>query len=506
MTELKKENTHLPCPDCGSSDALCSYEDGHTYCFSCQSYKGGKTADTATSLKHYDIPDIFRGINKNTFAKYHVHFEIINDKLHCAVFPLGDNRWQFRSCTSKQIWMAGEDHSPPMFGRDIFQAGSAKAITITEGFYDTLAAHQMLGNYPVVGVTGTSTAKKECAHNHAYLDSFDTIYLCFDNDEPGKKAAKEVATLFEYKKVKFVDLTLYKDANDYLEAGKVKEFVSAWWSAKNYTPDNIISSFKEIEKLIDEEGTKPSVKYPWKKIQEMTYGIRTGEIVLLTGLEGMGKTEIIRALEHHLLKATDSPIGVIHLEESKARTIKGLVGLELKAPAHLPDTPITKQEIKDVFRNLAKGEERIHLYSNTRSDDPNDLISAIRFMVTACGCKYVFLDHITMVVTGMDDIDERRILDNLSTKLANLVEELDFTLFLVSHVNDDGLTRGSRNISKVSDLHIHLDRDKLNPNKLIRNTTDLTIKKNRFGAFTGKAGRLLFDNNSFDLKEIHTIE
>lgn len=27
---------HLPCPHCGSHDALAEYTDGHTYCFSCQ--------------------------------------------------------------------------------------------------------------------------------------------------------------------------------------------------------------------------------------------------------------------------------------------------------------------------------------------------------------------------------------------------------------------------------------------------------------------------------------
>ena len=33
---------HLPCPDCGSHDALCEYSDGHTYCFSCNTYHGAE--------------------------------------------------------------------------------------------------------------------------------------------------------------------------------------------------------------------------------------------------------------------------------------------------------------------------------------------------------------------------------------------------------------------------------------------------------------------------------
>jgi len=32
---------HQPCPDCGSSDALAVYTDGHTFCFSCQTRTAG---------------------------------------------------------------------------------------------------------------------------------------------------------------------------------------------------------------------------------------------------------------------------------------------------------------------------------------------------------------------------------------------------------------------------------------------------------------------------------
>ena len=32
---------HEPCPDCGSSDALAIYTDGHTFCFSCQTRTAG---------------------------------------------------------------------------------------------------------------------------------------------------------------------------------------------------------------------------------------------------------------------------------------------------------------------------------------------------------------------------------------------------------------------------------------------------------------------------------
>jgi len=107
-----------------------------------------------------------------------------------------------------------------------------------------------------------------------------------------------------------------------------------------------------------------------------------------------------------------------------------------------------------------------------------------------------------MVVSGLGDEDERKALDYISTRLAMMVKELDFGLLLVSHVNDEGKTRGSRNISKIADCWVHLDRDQQAPTEDQRNTTSLTVRKNRFGARTGPSGKLYFDIGTFKLNEI----
>lgn len=39
MEESTLTKAHLPCPTCGSHDALSEYSDGHTHCFSCGTTK-----------------------------------------------------------------------------------------------------------------------------------------------------------------------------------------------------------------------------------------------------------------------------------------------------------------------------------------------------------------------------------------------------------------------------------------------------------------------------------
>jgi twinkle protein len=106
-----------------------------------------------------------------------------------------------------------------------------------------------------------------------------------------------------------------------------------------------------------------------------------------------------------------------------------------------------------------------------------------------------------MAVSGLAGEDERRALDHLSTRLEKMVKELDFSLIIVSHVNDFGQTRGSRYISKIADIRIDATRDIVNPDSGIRNTTKLFVSKNRFCGRTGPAGTLIFDPTTYTYSE-----
>lgn len=496
--------TAQPCPCGKSSDAYAINHDGSGKCFSCDKFFPSKGSSMEVA-SYDDIKQTFRGISPATFKKYGVTYGLGEDGKPVTVnFPYGNGHTKIRFLADKQFKTAGEieRNTGYLFGMDKFPKNSSKAITITEGEFDAMAAFEIFGGrYPVVSVSSAGAAYKDISQDIDYLNTYDKIYLCFDSDEPGQKALQKVAGLFDFNKVYHVKMDQFKDANDYLRNHKKDDFIKEWWAAKRFLPEGVISSYSEFDEIIDAASDVESVSYPFETLNDMTYGIRTGEVVLLTALEGVGKTEIVRSIEHHLLKTTENSIGVIHLEESKSRILKGFAGYELKVPAHLPDTTVSNEDIKKALRQATGSDERLHIYTHFGSDDPDIILNTIRFMVGPCKCKYVFLDHITMAVTGLEEQDERRVLDYLSTQLATMAEDLDFALILVSHVNDEGKTRGSRNISKVASTWIHLDRDITSDSLQVRNTTDLTIRKNRFAGQTGPAGSLLFDAGTFMLEE-----
>ena len=450
------------------------------------------------------INTTIRGLTPKTMDFFGVTLQVSKD-LSFLVFPFGERALKLRAKEDKnKQYVKGEFNEAPLFGQDKFNASSSKAITITEGELDAMSVFQMLGSeYPSVSVkSGAAGAKRDCQKQRDYINSFDKIYLCFDNDDPGKKAEQEVASLFNPNKVFIVDLTKFKDANDYLTNGQEKEFVRTWWNAKRHRPKNIVSTYSEIESILSQPQGSVIATFPFPRLNELLCGIQFGQVFLITAQEKVGKTEFIRAIEYHLLKTTDYNIGVIHLEEKERRAIQGLIGYEMNRHVHRPDSGVSLEDQIKAYKSLTGKEDRIQFYQHFGSEDPNVILDIIRHMVVVDNCKFIFLDHITMLVTGFEGDDERKKLDFLSTRLAELTRELDFTLFLVSHVNDEGKTRGSRNISKVASAIIHIDRNIEAPDEDMRNTISVLVKGNRDGSDTGPSNPLKFDRETFTITEI----
>ena len=443
-----------------------------------------------------------RGINRETLVKYGCRTKIDSTGKPVSIgFPYPNGSTKVRSLEHKDFhWAEGVPHEAGVFGKDKFSSGEHKWVAITEGELDALSLYQTV-RCPVVSVQSASSSVRDCSADRSYLNSFDRIYLALDGDAAGREAADRIAKLFDFNKVYQLKFDKYKDPNEFLQRGDELALKNVWNNARRYQPDNIVSHFDEFDKILS-EMPGIGIPYPFPALNEKTYGIRTSESVLITAQEGIGKTELMHAIEHHILKETDYAVGAIFLEEPKRRHLQALAGIELRKPVHLPDCYCADGEVSAALRKVVGHDERLHVYSHFGSDDPESLLDTIRFLVSARGCRVILLDHISMVVSGLAGEDERRALDYFATRLEMMVKELDFALIMVSHVNDFGQTRGSRYISKVADVRIDAVRDIASPDLTTRNTTILTIPKNRFSGKTGVAARLLFDMETFTYAQI----
>ena len=505
---------HQPCPDCGSSDAL-TYYDWGSLCFKCGEKKFNKNdmkpTLTKVQSKMTNIHELTygsvveRGLTRDTCLEYG-----IGSKDNYYYFPYynGDTlvAYKKRNTDEKRFSIEGAWQQGTLFGQQLFNKGG-KYVTITEGEFDAAAAYQMLGSkYPVVSVrNGAGNAAQDIKANYEWLDSFENVVICFDNDDAGRVAATQVAEILGTKAKIFKGRSDFKDACDFNYKGEVKEFVDLWWKAERFTPDGIIDG-AGLWELVNQPVERSKVQYPYSGLNDLTYGIREGELVTITAGSGLGKSQFLREIVFHILNNTsDENIGLLFLEESVKRTAKSLMSLAANKPLHLPDTEATVEELRSAFDSTL-GTGRVFLFDHFGSTAIDNIINRVRFMAKALDCRYIFLDHVSIVVSAQENGDERKALDEIMTKLRMIVQETGIALFCVSHLkrpdgkgHEEGAStslsalRGSGSIGQLSDMVLGLERNGQAEDLKERHTTKVRVLKNRFSGLTGPACGLYYD-------------
>jgi twinkle protein len=181
------------------------------------------------------------------------------------------------------------------------------------------------------------------------------------------------------------------------------------------------------------------------------------------------------------------------------------MSLHLNKPIHLQTVP--EEELREAF-DATLGTGKVFMYDHWGSTESDNLLAKIRYLARGCGCQYIILDHISIVVSGIEGGDERRIIDNMMTNLRSLTEELNIGLIVVSHLrrpsgdrgHEEGQVtslsqlRGSASIAQLSDIVIGLERNQ--QDEETSNITTVRVLKNRWSGDTGVAGQLSYSTTT----------
>ncbi|CAB4124633.1 TOPRIM domain containing protein [uncultured Caudovirales phage] len=305
-----------PFPACGSSDAFDWNTDKRVgMCRSCgDSYphKGMKVFDWATEeypLKGFvnhktgglkeeeDMLDTtcaewayveHRGIMPRTMETYgcKTYFDSVGEPIkHVYVYPDGGTK-------TRQFPKSFHVHnfkSDGLFGMNLFPAGCAEAVTITEGELDTMSAYQMLGSkYPVVSLPSATPSRKLLENAKDWLGSFKKIYLSLDSDEKADKFATSLMHLFPGRVYK-VPHDKFKDANEFLQAGCGEQYRKAWWSSGLYTPENIYATEEKFLELLHDTPDHSFVPTGIADLDEKILGLMQGHFTVIKAPTGIGK-------------------------------------------------------------------------------------------------------------------------------------------------------------------------------------------------------------------------
>lgn len=533
---------HIACtsPSCTSSDGMAVYEqaDGSydATCFVCNHYdpnplekgqvgssdapvenKGGLSLEEINQLPIVALKD--RGISQKVAGKYgvRVSYDQTTGEIDAHYYPLykkGKLSGYKKRALPKQFSSIGDVKDCELFGAPVAGSGGQMLI-ITEGELDALAAAQMFyqrgKNYRVVSLPHGANIRS-IKDNLEWIESYQTIVLALDQDEPGQEAVEAAAELLTPGKVKIMRFS-EKDACDMLAKGKTNEFYSALINAVDHKPDGIVT----IDDIM-EEAIKPvewGLSWPWKTLTDKTYGRRRKELYGFGAGSGCGKTEGFKEIIQHVIEVDKLPVGLFFLEESPATTAKVIAGKRANKRFHVPDGDWTPEELKEGIEGL-RGQ--VYFYNHFGQKSYESLKAKIRYMVISLGVKDIFLDHLTALVAEETDVNAA--LGRIMADMASLTQELDFTLYFISHLSTPNGTpheeggrvtasqfRGSRTIMFWSHFLFGYERNQQAENEAERNTTIFRVLKDRYtGLATGHTFQLFYDHETGRMKEMEYDE
>ena len=445
-----------------------------------------------------------------------------------------------------------------LFGQDVAEKIGRKHtnFTVTEGQWDCLSVYQSQlkslegtkydGQEPfVVSIPlGTKNATESMLHNKDFVKSFDGMTIFFDDDHctpeelkkgimRGKEACEAVASAFigEINLYSVQPVHGYKDANDYLQ--DYKKVFSSLDEAQDKLAKLVQFERKPLvtEKIIKasdislEEIMTPREKgvmlEDFPMLMEKIQGFRKRELVVLTSPSGVGKSSITSKMASAFLDAGER-VGMAYLEEETKETVQRLIAERLKVNylkfKSNPLSVATEEQIKVAYDFVAN-QERLTLLSHFGSMPINELMQKVKHMYFIEGCNWIIIDHITLIVSGADVVDERKEIDTVMTELASFCASHDVCVILVSHINRSNSSqflapkgkedepywvrvtkeslRGSSSLEALSWIILGLE-PQIMPDRS-RGNVRFTVLKNRPWGSLGEADEFRIDQDTWEV-------
>jgi twinkle protein len=523
-----------PCPDCGSSDACATYDDLHTHCYACekttQPEKAAESKPARTRKRRGAMLDTdelsFDGLAKRKITAETMRIwgygiaEFKGEDVHVAQYrdKHGERVAQKIRTADKGFVILGDSKAQGQLPFGIWRCKEGgRRLVVVEGELDALSWSQIQGNrWDVVSVpNGASSAERMVKANLAFFESYTEVVLMMDADAPGQKAALEIAELLSPGKASIVVMPEgVKDPSDALQQGKAGELTSAFWDAKTYRPDGILTVCEIEDRIRDSSGRIPIAEPLTPDLFKKTRHMMPGQLWTICAGSGMGKTEYMREIGYYLV-GCGLRVGHVPLEESSERTLVGYAGLHMNERLDLWDERNEDGSFKSPLDHPRWAEahdffdSKLEIYDGWGSVGEGTILSNMRYLRVGLGVDVIILDHLSILVSDdMGDDDERKLIDRVMTRLRAFAEETGVLLIIASHLKRPhgtpheeggrtslGQLRGSASIGQLSDIVIGLERNQ-QADDGTEHVTTIRILKNRRTGRTGIAGYMAYDDET----------
>lgn len=415
-----------------------------------------------------------RGISEEITRRYNITTR--TDYPDVLVFPFHDenNVRQFIKYRNTKFNGHGnkewceKDTKPILFG--MAQCEDFTTLTITEGQIDSLSLAEC-GIKNAVSVPTGALGFTWFRHCEEWINKFESI-IVFGDYEKGKISLVDELQARVRQLVKVVQKVDYlgeKDANAILQKYGRQAVITAVENAKPVE----IKSIKDLSdvKSVDIHSL-PKIKTNIRELDRIIGGLYFGQVILLTGKRGEGKSTFMSQL---VVEALDQNVNTfVYSGELADYHFKRWLDLQVAGPNNIK---ITKNEYGDENASIEEQVQeqinawyrgRAYIYDNNYIPDKNDemdsLVATVEKSIIQYDVKLICIDNL---MTAIEPDETNNIYSQQSKfvgDLKKLAMKYNVVVILVAHprktkeaiTNDD--VSGSADITNKVDVVISYGR------------------------------------------------
>ncbi len=382
-----------------------------------------------------------RGLTEQTIAEFKVAAEgdvVVLPYLRDGEFVNAKRR----SITDKKRMWQEKDAEPCLFGWHLIEP-TCRVVAITEGEFDAMVLHQ--AGIPAMSVNQGAGNHQWIESDWSRLERFSEILICFDDDEAGRKGAREVATRLGLDRCRLVTFPDSKDANDALLAGYTPElFRAAIEDGEYIDPDELVNVGSFIDAVVRDffppEGAIPD---PCLRIghDHDWFRFRPAEITVWTGHNGHGKSLLLSLVQLGLIEQGEKFV-VFSGEMTPLRLLR-----RTARQACGTDRP-TIPFLRSTLGWVAKSAWLFNVVGQARSDR---LLEVFSYAVRRHGITHVVIDSLMMIEDvpedGAGSLEAQR---KFMNKVAAFAKIHQVHVHLVAHprkAKDESVAPGKQDVS-----------------------------------------------------------
>jgi len=222
-----------------------------------------------------------------------------------------------------------------------------------------------------------------------------------------------------------------------------------------FTMKELISdTFVTIERLYDKKESITGIPSGFKDMDELTTGFQKGDLIIIGGRPGMGKTAFCLNISQHVGIAMKEPVAIFSLEMAKEQLVMRMLCSEAKVDSNkVRKGFINKRDDWNKLTNAAgKLAESLIFIDDSSGLSVLEMRAKARRLKQQHGLSLVIVDYLQLM-RGRGKFERReQEIAEISRSLKALAKELQVPVIALSQLNRGVETRGGNKNPTLADL------------------------------------------------------